>query len=99
MSNINELVFEALQNTTSSDSSSSGGTSKGQSSSGSVQSKGFGAPSVNTTGSSVSFSRPKVTPMERPSMITKPNTPTSPDFMKKNKPKFGLGSGKSLMGW
>jgi hypothetical protein len=100
MSNINDLVFEALQNTSNNDTSNSNsGTSKSQSQPSSNNSKGFGAPSVSSSKSSVTFSKPTVTPMQRPGMITKPGNPTSPDFMKKNKPKFGLGSGKSLMGW
>lgn len=102
MIGINELVFEALQtpSTSSNDTKSSSTSSSQSQSSGTPKSSGFGSPTVNVAKSGYSFPREKQNLINQNKPIANNmNKPTNAGFLNKRKPTFGLGSGKSLMGW
>lgn len=91
MTNINFLVFEALMTATS-DPSTSGVTSDSNSSNNNE--KGNLSQSQKPT-----ISQTKSTPHVQNQFNFQTKYPTLQNFINKKKPQYGLGSGKSLMGW
>ena len=95
MANINELVLEALMNATS-DPSTSGTTADSKST---TEKTKTSSSSLSPSGSKIG--NPTINTKTDSNMTNRFQTkyPTLNNFIGKKKPQYGLGSGKSLMGW